>query len=245
VEPDCEQHSVIDQWLNAPAAGLPAVVNWAPEEDHATLSAGFENAAHILAGGWQTLRDDGVVVPIIYLYRHAVELTLKATITSATSFLDRVGELPEDCVLHPDLPRWLRGQGGRLDSPWKLSPGHNLDQLTRYLQHLITLPQLFPGEESGLEPGGWYRRLLAELHDLDPDGSGLRYPTRWNALANAQTRTRRPGVPDEGDLPERNILLDVDLMSQDFQKLLGRLGAINDRVTEERLKPLSWERDAQ
>jgi len=88
MQPDPEHPSVIDGWLNAPVTGRHAVVNWTPEENLVTLSAGFESAAVHLADEWPAHRDDAMVVPIIYLYRHAVELALKAAIISATTFFD-------------------------------------------------------------------------------------------------------------------------------------------------------------
>lgn len=188
-----ESPSVMDGWLEPrPGAGLPGVVNWWPDVDYLSDASSFESAASTLVAGWQRHTDDGLIKPILYLYRHAAELHLKAAIMIAN-----------ECVHEPyaGLDRWLRSsQDG----------GHSLEALRTRLLQLLRRPELqcdrLPLGEDSTEG-----RLLAELHELDPRGDELRYPSRWDANAKASVRTRMPGG---ADTLGRSVLIDG---SSDFR----------------------------
>ena len=123
-------------------------------------STGFRRAAHHLANQvWKTSFDQDVVVyPIVYLYRHHVELLLKAIIRCASRLLDR--ELTKE-----DL---------------KALGGHSLLELWQAARPLLNLVEAglalrppFPIEE--LEGVDSY---IDQIHEHDPDGQNFRYARR-------------------------------------------------------------------
>ena len=244
-----EEPAVIDKWLAAPVTGRQTVVNWTSQETLGQLASGFQHAAEQLVHAWPDDQYDGVLPPIMYLYRHAIELALKATITSATQFLGEIGQLPEDGVPLAELPGWLRGRRNSKGAQYRPAPnpGHDLSELRSYLVHLLKQDSLFPQLDSDLENTDRTGRLLEELHQLDPDGSGLRYPARWDPAAGANISTSRPGVKRNkrgvSEVGSGSVLLDIDRMSEDLGALLARILAIDDTITEERLGPLTWSRE--
>lgn len=210
--------SVMDGWLNPdPSSGLPGVVNWWPDVNYLSDATSFESAADALVSGWRQHTNDGLLKPILYLYRHAAELHLKAAI-----------QLANDCADEPfpDLDAWLR-------TPRK-GGGHSLAALRDRLLDLLSRPELrtshLPlGDDT---PEG---RLLSELHELDPRGDELRYPTRWDATSKTSVKTRMPGG---ADTLGASVLIDVEKMGADLAALNVHLGGIFDWLYEERYRPL-------
>lgn len=210
--------SVMDGWLDPPRSQrLPGVVNWTLGADYLTDACSFESAADALVAGWPRYTHDGLLKPILYLYRHAAELHLKAAIKVANK-----------CVAEPDpdIDRWLR-------SP--RMGGHSLVALRDRLLDLLNRPELNSvhptlGEES-LEG-----RLLVELHELDPHGDELRYPSRWDATARANVATHMPGG---ADTVGRSVLIDVERMGADLSSLNTHLGGIHDWLYEQRYRPMT------
>jgi len=198
-----ETASVMDGWLDPPRGGRrPGVVNWTLGVDYLTDASSFESAADALVAGWQRRTDDGLLKPILYLYRHAAELHLKAAIKVANM-----------CVAEPyqDIDRWLRtpGQGG-----------HSLVALRDRLLDMLSRPELDAGDpplgEESLDG-----RLLLELHELDPRGDEFRYPSRWDSNAKATIAT---GMPGGSDTVGKSVLIDVERMGADLSSLNGHLG---------------------
>ena len=210
--------SVMDAWLEPPAHGrLPGVVNWTHDIDLLTDAGSFEDAAAALVAGWQQHTNDSLIKPILYLYRHAAELHLKAAIKVAN-----------DCVAlpDPDIDRWLR---------LPRYGGHSLLALRDKLLDLLARPELHVGNAPLGEdtPEG---HLLIELHELDPRGDELRYPTTWDAEAKATVKTRMPGG---ADTLGRSVLIDVERMGTDLANLNSVIGGIHDWLYEERYRPLT------
>ncbi|HEY3544987.1 MAG TPA: hypothetical protein VGK17_02720 [Propionicimonas sp.] len=209
---DADEPRIIDGWLIAPNGRLPGVVNWCGTVDYLADASSFESAATTLVRGWQQLTDDGLIKPILYLHRHAIELHLKAAI-----------EIANKCVADPfvDNDRWLRNPKGG---------GHSLKRLTERLLNLLARPELGV-ENLPLGPDGLEGRLLLELDALDPGGDELRYPTRWDAEAQRTVTTRMPGGADTLDA---SVLIDVERMGADLAHLNAYLGGIHDWLYEER-----------
>lgn len=208
----------MDGWLDPPRGGrLPGVVNWTLGVDYLTDAGSFESAADTLVEGWQLYTNDGLLKPILYLYRHAAELHLKAAIKVAN-----------ECVAEPDpdIDGWLRTPG---------RGGHSLVALRDRLLDLLNRPELNSGHlplgEESLEG-----RLLVELHALDPRGDELRYPSRWDAIAKANVATRMPGG---ADTVGRSVLIDVERMGADLSNLNTHLGGIHDWLYEQRYRPMT------
>lgn len=205
--------SVMDGWLEPPHGRLPGVVNWMVDIDYLSDAGSFESAAATLVAGWQKQTNDGLIKPILYLCRHAAELHLKAAI-----------KLANECVNEPyqDVEEWFRRQAR-----------HSLLRLRNRLLELLSRPELGPvnlplGEDT---PEG---KLLVELHELDPAGDELRYPTRWDQVAGALIRTRMPGGADTFG---RSVLIDVERMGADLARLNTLLGGVHDWLYEARYQP--------
>ena len=122
-------------------------------------SRGFRRAANRLARHvCDTGTDQDVLIyPIIYLYRHHVELVLKAIIKSASGLLDR--ELTEK-----DLEALDR---------------HNLSKLWQAARPLLDPvcdragnPPFPASELEGVDS------YIRQIHGHDPDGQSFRYATR-------------------------------------------------------------------
>lgn len=207
----------MDTWLKPSSRRLPGVVNWMADFDYLSDAGSFESAATELVAGWQEQTNDALIKPILYLYRHAVELHLKAAV-----------QLANKCVMapFPDLDESLRRRDG-----------HSLVALRNRLLDLLERPELntsdLPLGEDTLEG-----KLLVELDELDPNGDGFRYPTRWDSKAAATVRTRMPGG---ADTLGGSVLIDVELMGNDLAHLNLLLGGVYDWLYEERYRPLSEE----
>lgn len=127
-------------------------------EDDLTIAAGYLKVAEVAAMYWiEHGLDDSMPIPILYNYRHAIELTLKWLIRLAARYLVRGGYTKEN--LSPEKP------GRKLDT-------HNVkqlaDRLDRYLRLLeIRAPDNRIGRAS--------RQLLDWLDSEDETGQGFRY----------------------------------------------------------------------
>ncbi len=130
-------------------------------------SSGFRMAAqHLVMQVCENRTgQDMLIYPIVYLYRHHVELVLKAIVKSASRLLDR--ELPV---------RDLKTLGG-----------HGLSELWQAARPLLNSvceragSSAFPDNE--LEGVNSY---IKQIHEHDPDGQRFRYAT---------TKTKREGRP--------------------------------------------------
>lgn len=111
-------------------------VAWIPKDPAQwhRYACGYKEAAERVYESWVALSDDSLVFPIVFLYRHYVELRLKELLQSAERYLD--------------LPR-----------EWQSN--HKLGELWGCLTKL--LPQIFPDEpEADLQNAGRLVRELAE-----------------------------------------------------------------------------------
>lgn len=146
----------------------------------------FEVAASALAS---TLvgkpEDDRLLLPVLHLYRHAFELRLKVMLA------------------HLDItPSANGGQG--LDAP-KRRDGHELKNLVTEYVHKA-------GELLGGPFPEDLKKIIYELHDLDPGGMSFRYAD-----------SSRVSVPAYIDLPE---------MAKCLDNALSTLASVQDYVED-------------
>jgi len=127
-------------------------------EDDLTIAGGYLRVAEIAARHWIAHGpDDGLPIPILFNYRHGIELTLKWLIRLTARCLVRDGYIQED--LSP----------AKLDEKLRT---HNIkklrDWLDRYMRHLrIDAP------DNRIDSAS--RRLLDWLDSEDQTGEAFRY----------------------------------------------------------------------
>ncbi|WP_208739464.1 hypothetical protein [Arthrobacter agilis] len=126
-----------------------------PFEDDAAIEYGFAEAAKRLAASFSGQpRDDTILMPFLFLWRHAIELTLKDQIRTAAYFRRANGE--QETTLEKD------NVAARLKKTHSL--GKLAHELTEHFHHL-ELPTM-PSETV---------KALQWLSDADPTGVAFRY----------------------------------------------------------------------
>lgn len=123
------------------------------------MAASYEEAATRLAASFESKPvDDLILMPLLFLWRQTIELTLKATIRDLCALRRKQGDTLADL-----LPASV---DERLRSPGKV--GHNLKKLTEELAtHLETVgAQATPGD---------VLETLEFLAEMDNKGTGFRY----------------------------------------------------------------------
>ena len=71
-----------------PDTPWPSVAILGYMEDDSTLAMGFASAADLIVDDWERgARDDSMAVPMMYLYRHAMELALKQSVRDVATRL--------------------------------------------------------------------------------------------------------------------------------------------------------------
>lgn len=126
-----------------------------PYQDDADVAFGYVEAAKRLAASFQGQPlDDTILMPFMYLWRHAVELSLKHQIKLAAKLRQANGE--QDALLDPDR---LRG--------WLMRTHSMRDLATELAGHFaqLDLPEM-PNDT---------RRTLSWLIEADPKGQTFRY----------------------------------------------------------------------
>jgi hypothetical protein len=141
-----------DPWEHAAVVG-------GPFEDDAQLAQGFHQVAELGVADWTTHGpNDLLFVPIVYNYRHALELVLKAAVREAAARLRADGAT--DASLDP----------ATLDEELAETKPHSLERLANKLEVLL--------ERLRLEQlPATTRDVLRSLHQLDPHGETFRYST--------------------------------------------------------------------
>jgi hypothetical protein len=134
---------------------------------------GYRNAARHLA---KHVCDSGqgqdfLVYPIVYLYRHHIELTLKSIINVSTSILDyTMSEKDLDTLRRHDLTRLWTLARPFLNPTCKLGGS----------------PPLPADDLEGIDS------YILQLHTYDPDGQRFRYATMKSKGLKAKQRSSLP-----------------------------------------------------
>ncbi|TLS45698.1 hypothetical protein FE633_13090 [Streptomyces montanus] len=179
-------------------------------ETDAEIAFAFRTAADLVAEHWYDDRaDDSLALVVLYNYRHALELGLKAalrTLVDSITFEVNPGDQPPAVV----------EKIGK-----ELARTHQLGVLADYLVQLAPMFRM--------HIQGDVRSLCDEVHALDPDGQALRY-----SMVKVKGGTTSPARPDPlyVDVPEfarrageactaLDILLDQITNVQDWQVNIG------------------------
>jgi hypothetical protein len=129
-----------------------------PWESDSSLALGFFELADIAVERWKAgRRNDAIVIPVIYSYRHGIELALKEEIREAAACLRRDGITGPE-VQADEIEQWL-------------SATHSIGRLVNRLTKLLDQLNLGPGQQLPAET----LDILAKLHLLDHDGQAFRY----------------------------------------------------------------------
>lgn len=140
-----------DDWRNTAIIGGP----W---ESDSSLAMGFFEIANIAVERWKAgRRNDAIVIPIIYNYRHGIELALKEEIRQAAACLRDDG-VTDPGVQVDEVNNWV-------------SATHSIEELVNRLTELIDQLDLGPDQQLPAET----RDVLTKLHVLDQHGQAFRY----------------------------------------------------------------------
>ncbi|MFI5887989.1 hypothetical protein [Streptomyces sp. NPDC051554] len=132
-----------------------------PDEDDLTLAGSYQSAGEILAIYWaEHGPDDGLPLPILYNYRHSLELSLKWLIRKAARCALRDGYRGPEDLSADRVEERLR------------SLGHNLKDLADCLDRYLKLLKRF-GPDNKLDAESL--KLLRKLHAEDEWGDAFRY----------------------------------------------------------------------
>ncbi|WP_433432289.1 hypothetical protein [Nonomuraea sp. CA-141351] len=180
-------------------------------ESDADLAFAFRHAAGVIAADWYRQRkDDSLVLVVLYNYRHALELGLKAVIKSMIASLQFEEPAQKLTVEQEQVLARARS---------KHDLSLLLDDLSALAQHFqMPLPEVV-------------RTACEKLHELDPDGQWFRYATVRSRTRGADSVAARPDpiyvdVPRLSQLAETacsalDDLLDRTHELQDWQTSLG------------------------
>lgn len=128
-------------------------------EDELTIAGGYLTVAELAAVRFFEQPDDSMPIPILYLYRHSIELTLKWLIKVAARCALRDGYTGEENLSAERVAE-------------RVSETHNIkklaDCLNRYLQHLKRI-----GPENKIDPKTF--QSLRWLDSEDETGEAYRY----------------------------------------------------------------------
>jgi hypothetical protein len=130
-----------------------------PQEDDLSIALGYLTAAEVTARHWiEHGPDDSLPIPILYLYRHSIELSLKWLIRVAARCAIRDGYTGPENLSPAKVDERLHR--------------HNIkelaDCLNRYMGHLKLI-----GPENRIDTASW--KLLRWLDSEDETGETYRY----------------------------------------------------------------------
>lgn len=145
-------------------------------------------------------------LPIVFLYRHALELSMKAVVLEGNRRLD------------------LFGKGLPTRELWTLLNGHRLTRL------LPAIRQVFKKagwqwywEDPTIRTFGRVRRLLRELETVDPESFSFRYPTNTRGEAS---------VPHHFEFNLHKYVTVVDPLVEAFDTVAFGMSAEYGQITD-------------
>lgn len=171
-----------------------AVLTWDMGDD--SIALGFSEAGSIIVDSWVAgRRNDALFLPIVFVYRHALELVLKEGIRQAAAVLRTDGDA-DPTLAADELDAYLA----------KAGKGHSLSRLARRLDDLLgrLRHEALPAETHD---------VLQSLHQLDPGGDTFRYATVRDKGTDRYVPAPRPAATH----------VDVVAMRQHFDSAFGLL----------------------
>ncbi len=175
-----------DDWQNN-----ACIAQW--DQEYA-YSSGYKAAAFSLAQKvCESHREQDILVyPIVYLYRHYVELILKEITVIASALLDK--ELTEQEL--------------------KALDRHQLNELWSNLQPMLNpICQLVQETGYPIEDMEGIESYINQLHEHDPDGQRFRYATIKQGKKKSRDALKREASLRE-DLPHINIRVFANCMEK-------------------------------
>lgn len=135
-----------------------------PSEEFGYYGSGFLEAARILARSFARRRGTRNIdiLPVLFLYRHSIELLSKAVVLSGNRLMQKSGEGHDECDIFASFGRSRHRLLPLLDS---------IKQVFEYAHWEWHWPK------SAIESFDDARRVIEDLDDLDPDSFNFRYPT--------------------------------------------------------------------
>jgi hypothetical protein len=144
-----------------------------PWESDGSFAIGFFDIADTAVERWKAgHRNDAVVIPIIYNYRHGIELALKDEIREAAACLREDGATDRR-VQAVEVDKWV-------------SATHSIEQLVNRLTRLLGRLPLGPDQQLPAET----LEVLKKLHVLDHHGEAFRYSAMMTGSGNARVLER-------------------------------------------------------
>lgn len=181
-------------------------------EDDGTLSAGYQRAADLVVAAWPGERFDPLLPPVILLYRHAMELQLKAAISTAEQAKNLTGQpfrAPDE------LARWF-----------KITAKHHLGTLRDDLIQSLATLNISAMRISVVD-------LIDELVQVDSNGETFRYSwTRRKDPSGAWQKAQmpRPGATSDGRV---NIVT----MAKALSEAIEHISAIRSTIDYQMVAP--------
>jgi hypothetical protein len=189
-----------------------------PWENDGSLAFGFFELADAAVERWKAgHRNDAIVIPIVYNYRHGIELALKAEIREAAECLRRSGATGPD-VDTDEVDHWM-------------STTHSVEQLVNRLTKLLRELRLGPGQEIPAET----LEVLGKLHVLDQHGQAFRY-----SAVKTGPRGQRVLEQVRPDQQEFDIVAVAEALSQAGTMLLYGVSGVLDAYTEYQSAMADW-----
>jgi len=204
------KHKLVPAVFRPDQDTLNVVLNWrrAPQEEFGAYATAFLEGARRLArrafrhGGHRELD----ALPIVFLYRHALELFLKAI------------------VLQGNQHMRLHGQGLPDEQLWRTLAGHRLSALLPHVRRVFSfVGWKWHWPDVRISTFAEVQRVLHDLDSVDSASFAFRYPTNKRGDA---------AVPHHFSFSLHGFVTIVDALAEALDTAIFGLRAEYDRASE-------------
>ena len=161
--------------LGPKGAELPSTLHFSgtPENEFGYYGEAFHEAARVLTRSIARRRGRKMadVLPVLFLYRHAIELSAKAVIISGNHLMSLTGHGRPQNEVFDDFKKWK----------------HRLVPLLPSIEQVFNFANwewFWPNSE--IETFADVKTVLKDLELLDPNSFTFRYPTNLQGVRSAQ-----------------------------------------------------------